>query len=210
MATADIIASILSFFALLISVVTAYKTLLARFKAEIFVSPRIILNHLNKIPSMVIGCDIQNRGAKANAIEDIVLRVIYRQQGQLQDTKSISTYLFLPALIRDDYNIFKNYQDTDFEPFQSISIIGSSRVTKYIVFTPSNNDGFSPALGEIELQVFSRNLGDTKWRKAKSNLKLPVDEGSANTWKDPNGKTILLEAAEHKKLRVNLMEQVSR
>lgn len=112
-------------------------------------------------------------------------------------------------MIKEEYNVFKTYQDTDFEPFQSISIAANSRLTRFIVFSPGSEDGFSPVAGEIELQLFSRNAGETKWNKSPTSLRVPIDDNSASSWRDPNGQGVLLEAFEHNQLRENLMEQVS-
>jgi|GEM_PF-1502277 len=209
MTWAEIISSLLSLSALVVSVITAYRTLLAKFKVNVFVKPRVVLNRFNKMPSLVVGCEISNRGAQSSSIDDIVLHVKYREHNSHQGAKSISTYLFLPVLIRENYNIFATYQDIDFEPFQSISVPINTRLTKFIVFSPRNNNGFSPLEGEIELQLFSRNSGEAKWHKASTELRVPIDADSATKWKDPNGNMgILIETLDHNSLREKLMEEI--
>jgi hypothetical protein len=81
-------------------------------------------------------------------------------------------------------------------------------LTKYIVFSPSE-DSFSPQTGEIELQLFSRNSGSSKWQKSASQLKVRIDANSADSWRDPEGQSIFLEAAQQSHMRENLMEEIS-
>ena len=205
MTTVEIFSTTISFLALVISAFTAYRTLFASFRGELFLKPRAILTRFDQTPSLVVGCEISNLGAKSSAIDDIVLIIKYRQK----DTKSINTYSFLPLLSREFYSVFETYEQTDFEPFQSIPVPAKSRLTRYIVFSPSN-DSFSPSAGEIELQLFSRTSEETKWQKTDRDLNFPVDDNSANIWKDPNGESIMIEAIENDSLREKLMEMIFR
>jgi hypothetical protein len=205
MTQAEVISSLIAFLALVVSVITAYRTLLAKPQVDVFVKPRVILNRYNKIPSLVVGCEISNRGAQPSTIDDIVLYVKYREHNSDQGTKGISTHLLLPALTRESYSVFITYKDTDFEPFLSIPIPINTRLTKFIVFSPSNDNGFSPLEGELELQLFSRNAGEKKWRKASTELRVPINANSATTWKDPNGNGIQIDTLDHNRLREKLM-----
>ena len=148
----DYFSIVISFLALTVSGITAYRTLFARFKPEIYVRPRIFLSRVNKFPCLVASCEMSNQGARIGSIDDVILRVKYRQQNPAQTTKSISTYTFLPTLIGEKYNIFNGEQESDFEPFQSIALSANARLTRFIVFSPSNEDGFVPDSGEMELE----------------------------------------------------------
>jgi len=203
MNTAEIIASTISLLALLISVVTAYRTFFAKFQAGVYMLPRVALTRINKTPCIVIGCEITNSGAKSGAVDDIILISKYRQK----DTKSINTFTFLPLLIRDDYSVFKTYTESDFEPFQSIVIAANSRVTRYIVFGPSNKS-FSPLPGEVELHVYSRSANETEWQKASGNASFPVDDLSASVWSSSENKSIMTDTIENDDLRQKLMERL--
>jgi len=208
--TAEIVSTAISILALIISGIAAYRTLFARFRSEIYVRPRIFLSRLNKAPCIVVGCEISNQGACPGSIDDIVLRVKHRQHGVWQGTtKSINTYTFLPTLVREEYSLFKPYQESDFEPFQSVALSANTRLTKYIVFSPSDEAGFSPSTGEIELRFFKRNSQESSWREVRTRLQIPIDENAANIWGDPDGKSIMLEVTEHNRLRANLMERIS-
>ena len=118
MSIAEILSITISILALIISGITAYRTLFAKFKSEIYVRPRVFLSRLNKAPCVVAGCEISNQGAHPGSLDDIVLRIKYRQHSTAQGTKSINTYTFLPTLLREEYNVFRVYEESDFEPFQ--------------------------------------------------------------------------------------------
>ena len=210
MTLAEIVSTAISLLALTISGITAYRTFFARFRSEIYVRPRIFLSRVNRSPCIVIGCEISNQGACPGSIDDIVMRVKFRQHSTSQGTtKSINTYTFLPTLVRDEYSLFKPYQESDFEPFQSVALSANARLTKYIVFSPSNEAGFSPSAGEIELQFFSRNSREPNWRKVNAQLRIPIDESASAIWGDPDGKSVMLEVVEHNRLRESLMEKIS-
>ncbi len=179
MTVAEILAIFISLLALILSFVTAYRTLFARFRGEIFLKPRTILTSVKQGPSkqgpsIVVGCEISNTSAQSGAIDDFILQVKHRQQ----DVKGINTYSFFPILSRDDYSIYEHYEETDFEPFQSISVPVNSRLTKYIVFSPSDTN-FSPLSGEIKLQLFSRSYNSRKWIGAKGHMSFSIDNDEA-------------------------------
>jgi len=203
MTTAQIISSLIAFFALLISFITAYKTFFSQFTSELFLRSRIILTKINDIPVIIIGCEMSNQGSKAGSIDDIVLKIKYRcGDGK---NKNINTYSFIPRLSREDYSIFKTYQESDFEPFQSIPLPAKSRLSRYIVFIPSN-DGFSPSIGSMEINIFRRNFNCNEWNKSYESLNIDLDEDTVTVWKGPSGKGIIIEATENLKYREKLME----
>ncbi len=203
MSTSDVVSAIISFLALVISGYTAYKTILARFGSDVILKPRVALTNFKEGPSIVVGCDIANLGAKSGSIDDFVLLVKYRQQS----SKSINSLSFLPLLIRDDYSVFKNYVETDFEPFQSISLPKQSKTTKYIVFVPSDGK-FSPSAGDIELQIYFRDSNASGFSKVKRVLNFSVNAEAVKIWGSPTGQSVLLESQENDKFREKLMESI--
>jgi len=133
---------------------------------------------------------MSNQGSKAGSIDDIVLKIKYRCGDS--KTKNINTYSFIPRLSCEDYSIFKTYQESDFEPFQSIPLPAKSRLTRYIVFIPSN-DGFSPSIGSMEINIFRRNFNCNEWNKSHESLNIDVDEDTVTVWKGQSGKGVIIE-----------------
>jgi len=205
MTTIELISAFISFLALLVSVITAYRTLYARFRGEVFLKPRIAITHFNDAPSLVAGFEASNLGAKSGTIDDLVLIVQYRQK----NPKGINNLLFLPYLSREDYSVFEEYRETDFEPFQSIIIPGNSSATRYIVFSPLDAS-FSPSECELELQLWSRSCNESKWKKAKGSATVVIDEDFANIWRTPESKreSIWLESGENVRLREEFMDKI--
>lgn len=149
----ELLSIFISLVAVIISGITAYETFFINFKTEVFLRPRVILNRIDGKLAIVLGCEFFNKGAQSGLIDDIVLTVKYKQK----NPRVIEKYIFFPVLSRVDYNIYKIYQQIDFEPFQSISIPAKSRLVKYIVFNPSN-ENFSASVGEANIALFFRNL----------------------------------------------------
>ncbi len=167
MTTFQSLTVIISTLALIISAITAYKTFFVKFKVEIWLKPRIILTAYSDKPVIVIGCELSNSSTKSGSIDDTVLAIRYRQNS----SGVIERYTFFPNLVRNDYNVFKIYQDTDFEPFSSISILAKSRLVKYITFSPTN-ESFSPFNGTAEIKLFFRNSGQARWKSSNNKATL--------------------------------------
>ena len=203
MTTSEIISSVISLLALTISGITAYRTLFAQFRGKIFLKPQIFLVHPPQGPSIVIGCEIINPGAKPGAIDDLYLLVKCRHR----DTGSINSYSFLPLFLRDSYSILKPYQESDFESFQSISVPTNSRLTRYVVFN-ANSANFLPQPGEIELQLFSRCSRSNIWEKADGIVNIEIDQGMVSIWDNPQGQSVIVESKEMEKLRDEIMRKV--
>lgn len=202
MTSFELLSIVIAVLALVISAFTAYATFLVKFKAEIFIKPRIILTRINKQPVIVVGCELSNSSAKSGAIDDVVLLMKYRQS----NNKGVNRFTFYPILIREDFSIFKTYQEVDFEPFQSISLSANTRLVRYVVFSPST-DVFSPSLGKGELELWFRYFGDRKWHNSKNKkVTLEIDENTLKIWSDPQGKSIMIETVENYKYRDDLLE----
>ncbi len=198
----EVLSIIIAIFALIISAFTAYATFLVKFRGAIFLKPRLILTRINQQPAIVVGCELSNSSTKSGAIDDMILFIKYRQD----NNKSVNRYTFYPILIREDFSIFKTYQENDFEPFQSISIPANARLVKYIVFTPSSHN-FSPSVGRGDLELWFRYFGEKKWQTSENNrVTLEIDNNTSGIWSDPQGKSVMIETVENSKYRDNLLE----
>lgn len=203
MSTFQFISLILSVVALSISGFTAYATFLVDFRIEVLVRPRIILSRFNGQPVLVLGCDLINPTSKAGAVDDIILLIKYRQNGN----RGINRYTFFPILYRDNFSISKRYNEEDLEVFQSISISPKSRTTKYIVFN-SSTDNFSPVVGQGEIEVFFRYSRNKKWHKNIEAVTLEIDKSVCEIWTDPQGKSYMIETVENYKHRDFLLDDM--
>ena len=201
MTTFQFLTVFISTLALILSAITAYKTFFAKFKVEVWLKPRIILTAYSGKPVIVIGCELSNGGTKTGSIDDIVLAIRYRQNSP----RIIERYTFFPILARDDYNIFKIYQESDFEQFSSISVLAKSRLVKYIIFSPSN-DSFSPFKGTAEIKLFFRSSGETRWKYSNNQATLEIKQEDVNTWSNPQGQSVMIETEENLNNKVKLLE----
>lgn len=204
MTTFELLTLIISILALIVSIFTAYKTFVTKFKPEIFMKPRIILTRINQKPAIAVGCEIANSSNKPGLIEDIMLLIKYKNE----QTRGINSYTFFPIIVRADFNINKTYQVSDFEPFQAISVSANYRVVQYILFSPETN-GFSPSPGKWELKILFRNFDSNKWQSFKNNTAtLQIVEAQSNIWANPQGENIMIETVENYKYRDRLMDTV--
>jgi len=110
--------------------------------------------------------------------------------------------------LREDFNIFKTYQEIDFEPFQSISLAGNTRLVRYIVFSPST-DVFSPSSGKGKLELWFRYFGDKTWQSSENKkVTLEIDDNTLGIWSDPQGKSFMIETIENYQYRDELLEKM--
>ncbi|MEO0948407.1 MAG: hypothetical protein AAFY11_09755 [Cyanobacteria bacterium J06641_5] len=196
---------LVAFLALIISSITAYITLLSKFKGEIFARPRPILTQLDGKALIVIGCDISNHGSDSGSIDDIVLSVKYNSY----DKRVVDTYTFYPLIMRDSFSIYQNYTRGDFEPFQAIAIPARSRVTKYVAFVPGT-ETFSPGAGFYKLKLSLRYYNGRKWHSVKNGeMTLEVDDELSNSWLTPSSPSYMKETEENAKLRQDFLESGS-
>jgi hypothetical protein len=204
MSNFELLSLIIAVLALLISAYTAYVTFIVKFRGEVFIRPRVILTRINKQPAIVIGCELSNSSTKSGSIDDIIFLMKYRQA----NNRGTNRYTFFPILVREDFSIFRTYQENEFEPFQSLSIPSNTRLVRYIVFTPSINN-FSPSSGAGEIKFLFRYFGDKKWQSSRNNtVTLEIDDNTLQIWSDPQGKSVMIETVENYKHRDNLMENM--
>ena len=155
MTTAEIVASLIAALSFVVSCVTAYKTLLARFSGKCGVSTRLILTHVDQTPSIGLACFFDNTGARPGVLDDLRLAVTHRQSG--------AKYLFFPQLMRNDYSIYASYELQDWFPFSGISLSAQERIERYVLFKPLY-DRFIAAEGHYEARLEVRWYKSDKWQ----------------------------------------------
>lgn len=202
MTAMDIVPIIISGVALIVSVVTAYRTHFARFRGQLFVEPRVMFSHFDTQPTIIIGCEVINRTTASGTIEDLVLVVKHRHKS----TNNVNRYSFVPLLMRNDYDILREYSRQDFSHFKSITVPQNSQLTRYIVFEPTD-DTFSPKSGDFEMQLYCRNLSEDDWTQTMpATFVVSLDDDLANRWSNKQG--IMTEKIAASRLRNKLMDRL--
>lgn len=186
---------------LIVSIFTAYRTFLRRFDARLFIKPRVILTRLSRTPSIVAGFEIANGSSSSGSIDDIILIMRLRRE----DTKTINDLSFIPTVLKEDFSDFEDYSASSLDLFQSISLTGNTRLTRYVLFNAGANT-FVPSPGEAELKVFFRVDSSDKWREADRRVTLSIGAEIARQWADPEGDSIMLEMTEIAEYRAKLMK----
>lgn len=184
MEPADIVSNAIAILALIVSLVTAYKTLFARFNGNAWASNRFVLTKLDTIPSLGVACFCENLGARAGALDDLRLKVHHNE------TKS--TFEFYPQLMRNDYSIYKSYKDADWFPFSRILLPPRQRMEKYVLFKPLN-DQFTAQPGTYHVTLEARwddGLGlepSDGWNDSDPAQTFTVSDQSAGNWANEAG-----------------------
>ena len=187
--------------ALFVSGLTAYETFYAKFKCELFIRPRVVLTQIGNLPALVVACEIMNSGNCPGSIDDVVLAVKHRQYS----TGSIDRYTFSPRLVRNSYSIFEDYEQTDFEPFQTIALTAKSRFSTHIVFMPANNS-FTPSIGELTIQLFFKTSGSRQWKGSRNLEILGIDQESQQLW--ASSRSVMIETKGNYEDRDELMKNM--
>ena len=144
MTTADIVTSTIAILSLIISAITAYLTLFARFEGKVIPKRRIILTQITGIPYLVIECEFNNGGAKPGSIEDLMLTVTHPETG--------SEFSFAPHLTKQQFSIFDKYKVSDFVVFSAVSLGTRERRELHIAFRPLLLQ-FSPPIGLVKVHT---------------------------------------------------------
>jgi len=162
---------------LIISIYVAYRTLLAKFKGNVWPANAVVLMYVDDIPSIGVGCFIENTGARPGRLDDMRLIVEHRS--------TASTYHFYPQLVRDDYNIFADYQDKDWFPFSGVTLLAGDKLEKFVIFKPLN-DKFSANVGEYQIAIQVRWNERSSWQPVSPGLTLFLDDTARNHWNSPS------------------------
>jgi hypothetical protein len=165
-----------SLLSLILSAFVAYKTLLLRFSGKVWPAKRMVITHIDGIPSVGLACFIDNSGAKPGRLEHLRLTVRHRE--------SASENKFFPILIRSDYNIFAGYQGNEWFPFSGMWLDPDAQLRKYVLFRPLN-DAFQAQSGryEVELETYW-NPGE-EWKSYSPPVLYEITEQVASLWNDP-------------------------
>jgi hypothetical protein len=184
---------IFSAIALIVSIITCYLTLLSRFGGMVYSRKRAILYRVEDNACLVLECEFVNEGAKPGAIEDLVIEIIHEETGNRN--------IFVPILIKDQFNVFQNYQPSDFSTFSGISLGAKQRRELFVVFQP-NQPGFHPTTGILILKMGTCiDIKKKKWTKPQPEMSLDISENIASNWNDPGGSTTQVSAIEIKQSR---------
>ena len=181
MDTKDIAVIILSALALVVSVFTAYRTFLARFRGKIWFSNRIVLGRLENVPALGLACFFENSGARPGILDDLRARIEQKDSGTI-------TYFF-PMLMRSDYNILRAYSESDWYPFGMLSLPPAYRADKYLLLKPQNNQ-FIAITGDMIVSLELRWHNQQKWEQVLPSLHFTLPHDIVSQWNDPSAPAI--------------------
>jgi len=187
MTSAEIIPILISALALVVSGITAYLTLLARFQGHVLPRHRAVLTQIEGTPCLVLECEFVNDGAKPGAIEDLLVNTFDEQGNRV---------IFTPFLTKEQFNVFQNYQLNDFSIFSGISLGAKQRREIFLVFRPSQPD-FKANPGIMYLRTnICTNMSHKKWNKSPVQFSLELKAENILEWLSPSGKPQQIPAME--------------
>jgi len=198
MTTGETVSSILAVLSLIISGITAYLTLLSKFKARVVPKRRVILTQILNVPYFVLECEFSNIGAKSGAIEDLLLTVSHPETG--------SEFSFVPHLTKPQFNIFDKYNITDFGVFSAISLNAKERRELHIAFRPLLTQ-FSPPVGLVKVHTSVKIDGQTEWMNSTPTFSLRLTQNIIEKWVSPEGEAQQIESIEIGQSRQTLLEK---
>jgi hypothetical protein len=186
MQTDDLIRNIIAGLALIVSLITAYKTLLARFTGKVSPASFLALSRVGKVdksetmtPAIVLACFFENSGARPGILDDLRL-IVKHNDG--------TTHIFYPQLLRDGYNVFAGSEEKDWFAFGGISLAAHAKIDKYVLFKPVN-DKFKAGSGVIEVTLECRWHDSKQWSSTRPVSHFELLPSVADTWNDPAGRT---------------------
>jgi hypothetical protein len=171
----DIATIVLSSIAILISLFTAYKSFLAKFNGKVWISNRLALTNIDRVPSLGIATFFENNGAKAGLLDDLRIRI--------EQKESATTFVFYPLLMRNDYSIFKDYSDADWFPFSTVLIQPKTRTERYLLFKPLN-DYFKTRPGKMIITLDVKWHQKEKWESVSPKMSFTLDNEISRKWGD--------------------------
>lgn len=172
----EIVSSIIGALAFIVSCITAYRTFFSKFEGNVWMSNRIVLAHVEDIPSLGIACFFENRGARSGTLDDLRVKVTPIDSG--------SSFFFYPILMRNDYSIFREYTEADWFPFSMINLTPNSKSEKYLLLKPLN-DHFLSSPGEIEVSLEVRWYKKDNWEQIMSPQEFKFTDEICQKWNNP-------------------------
>jgi hypothetical protein len=198
MTTAEIISSAIAGLSLIVSVLTAYLTLLSRFKGTVLPKRRVVLTQVEGAPCLALECEFVNDGSKPGSIDDILVKMRHLETG-LQ-------LVLVPFLVRDQFNIFQRYQMSDFTTFSGISLGARQRRELFVIFKPIQAK-FEPPNGKVVLHTsICANTG-SKYVESPTLISLNLEEDVVKRWASPDGSPQLIQAIEVSQSRREYLER---
>lgn len=182
MELSDTIALVLSTLSIIVSVVVAYLTLLARFRGRIwpvttFVFTKFSDKERDHIPAIGVACFVENQGARPGRLDNLRLR--------LSNSRTESQHAFYPHLVRKDYSIYASYQDSAWFPFGGIGLFEKGKAQEYYLLFRPNSPDFVPAPGEHEFVLEALWMGRRRWTPIKPRIALTLTEKHVADWRSP-------------------------
>jgi hypothetical protein len=173
----DFIPIIISAISLLVSLITAYKTLFQRFAGRIWLGNYLVLNRVNDAPAITLTVFLENSGAKVGILDDLRMIVEHQESG--------TSYKFFPVVTGDKYNILADGETENEEwiSFSGIVLPPSSRVRKYVAFKPVV-DNFRAQKGHFKISVHSRWYDNKKWEISPLSLPFELAETDVGQWNE--------------------------
>lgn len=197
MTTGELISSVIAVVSLIVSGLTAYLTLLARFKGTVLPKHRAILTQVEGVPCLVLRCEFVNDGAKPGTIEDVLVRMRHLETG--------TQVVFVPYLVRDQMNVLQNYQMSDFSVFSAVSLAARQRREFDVVFRPMQAK-FEPPVGTVV--IHTSVCADAKtWVESSTTISLNLDEEKAKNWTSLTGASQQIQAVEISQSRRQYLER---
>jgi len=193
MTTAEIVTSVIAILSLMVSGLTAYLTLLSRFKGALIPKRRAILTQIAGVPYVILECEFSNSGAKHGSIEDIMITIVHDETG--------TQFRFAPHLVRNQFDMFDRYQVSDFGVFSAVSLGSKERRELYIAFKPLLPQFSPPTSGVFTVHTSIKIDGASKWTNSHRTFSLGLNESIVQKWTSPKGEAQQIEAIEIGKSR---------
>jgi hypothetical protein len=191
MQTDDLIRNIIAGLALVVSLFTAYKTLVARFAGKVFPASYFNLSHVGEgssaVPTIILACFFENSGARPGILDDLRLVVKHNEGG--------TTTFFFPQRLRDGYDVSVSYGDRDWLVFGGVSLPARAKMDKYLLFQPLS-DRFQAGEGLFEVTLECRWHNARKWSSTSPALHFKLTPPIAERWNSGTGVAVQVACSE--------------
>jgi hypothetical protein len=199
MDTADIVSSSLAALSLVVSVVTAYLTLLARFKCVALPRRRAILTQIDGVMCLVLECEFANQGAKPGSIEDMVV------SAKIQEVKE--PLKLTPWLAAEQFDLQTCYRAADLAEFDDIPLGAHERKTLHVIFR-AGADAFVAPVGKAGVRTSFCAAGKgQRWQQSPVSMTLVLDESMASCWGNGDSHAQLVTALEIQERRASRLRK---
>jgi hypothetical protein len=133
-------------------------------------------------------CEFVNDGSRPGSIDDILVKMRHLETG--------SQFVLVPFLVRDQFNIFQNYQMSDFSPFSGVSLGPRQRRELFVIFKPMQTN-FEPPSGTVVVHTsVCANTDSKKYAESSTLISIKLEEAITGRWASPDGAPQLIQAIE--------------